>query len=155
MWGDHDELEIFLEICLIPSRIDQKLKNKEEIHGSLKGKLAQKLWAVDAFMGAILWGRGSDSLGQCRGSRICGKFASIFASKGPRSRYDRATIASRSSHDRASIMILIISQSPSDQVGESSLRFRAKGATIAARSHRDRGSIAPRLWSSSTSFLRR
>ena len=29
MWGDHDELEIFLEIRLIPSRIDQKLKNKE------------------------------------------------------------------------------------------------------------------------------
>ena len=28
MKGDHDELEIFLEICLIPSRIDQKLKNK-------------------------------------------------------------------------------------------------------------------------------
>ena len=26
--GGHDELEIFLEICLIPSRIDQKLKNK-------------------------------------------------------------------------------------------------------------------------------
>ena len=26
--GDHDELKIFLEIRLIPSRIDQKLKNK-------------------------------------------------------------------------------------------------------------------------------
>ena len=41
MRGDHDELEIFLEIRLIPSRIDQKLKNKERIHGFLKGKLAQ------------------------------------------------------------------------------------------------------------------
>ena len=34
------KLEIFLEICLIPSRIDQKLKNKGRIHGFLKGKLA-------------------------------------------------------------------------------------------------------------------
>ena len=47
------ELEIFLEICLIHSRIDQKLKNKGRIHGFLKGKLAQKSWAVDTFMGAI------------------------------------------------------------------------------------------------------
>ena len=26
--GDHDKLEIFLEICLIPSGIDQNFKNK-------------------------------------------------------------------------------------------------------------------------------
>ena len=57
--GDHDDLEIFLKIRLIPSRIDQKFKNNEEIHGVLKGKLAQKSWAVDAFMGANLRRRGS------------------------------------------------------------------------------------------------
>ena len=28
--GDHDELEIFLKICLIPSRIDQKLSLQRE-----------------------------------------------------------------------------------------------------------------------------
>ena len=39
--GDHDELEIFLEIRLIPSRMDQKLKNKREIHQFLERKLAQ------------------------------------------------------------------------------------------------------------------
>ena len=27
--GDHDELEIFLEICLISSRIDRKLRKEE------------------------------------------------------------------------------------------------------------------------------
>ena len=57
--GGHDDLEIFLEIFLIPSRIDQKLKNNEEIHGFLKGKLAQKSWAVDAFIGADLRHHGS------------------------------------------------------------------------------------------------
>ena len=35
------ELMTFIEICLISSRIDQKLKNKGRIHGFLKGKLAQ------------------------------------------------------------------------------------------------------------------
>ena len=35
------ELKTFLEIRLISSRIDQKLKNNEELHGFLKRKLAQ------------------------------------------------------------------------------------------------------------------
>ena len=47
------ELKTFLEIRLISSRIDQKLKNKGRIHGFLKGKLAKQSWAVDAFVGAI------------------------------------------------------------------------------------------------------
>ena len=89
--------------------MDQKLKNKGEIHGFLKGKLGPILRLFDAIVEAVLLGRGSDSLGRCRGSWICGKFASIFASKGPRSRHDRATIAPRSGHDRASIVILVIS----------------------------------------------
>ena len=116
--GDHDEIEIFLEICLIPSRIDQKLKNKGRIHGFLKGKLARRSWAIEAVVEAVLGGRGSDSLGRCRGSPIGGKLVSIFASKEPRSRLDRATIAPRSGHDRVLIVILAISRSPSGQVGE-------------------------------------
>ena len=96
MRGDHDELEIFLKICLIPSRIDQKFKKKREIHGFLKGKLGPILRPFDAIVEAVLRGHGSYSLGQCRGCRICGKFTSIFASKGPRSRHDRATIVHRS-----------------------------------------------------------
>ena len=39
--GDHEELEIFLKILLIPSRIDQKLRRKKGITLVLKGKLAQ------------------------------------------------------------------------------------------------------------------
>ena len=94
--GDHDELEIFLKICLIPSRIEQKLKNKGGKYMLLKGKLGLILRPFDAIVEAVLRGRGSDSLGRCCGSRICSKFASIFASKRPRSRHDRATIVRRS-----------------------------------------------------------
>ena len=61
MRGDHDELEIFLEICLIPSRIDQKLKNKGRIHGFLKGKLGPILRQFDVDVGADWKRRGSDS----------------------------------------------------------------------------------------------
>ena len=52
------ELKSFLEIWLISSRIDQKLKNKGRIHGFLKGKLAQKSWAIEAVVGAVLMRRG-------------------------------------------------------------------------------------------------
>ena len=61
------ELKTFLEIGLISSRIDQKLKNKEEVHGFLKGKLAQKSCAIEAVVGADSWRRGNGSLGRCRG----------------------------------------------------------------------------------------
>ena len=37
--GDHDELEIFLEIRLIPSRIDQKLREKKGEYTGFKGKI--------------------------------------------------------------------------------------------------------------------
>ena len=59
MRGDHDELEIFLEICLIPSRIDQKLKNKEGKYIFLKGELGPILRAIEAVVGAELKRRGS------------------------------------------------------------------------------------------------
>ena len=47
------ELKTFLEIRLISSPIDQKLKNKGRIHGFLKGKLAQISWPIDAVVGAV------------------------------------------------------------------------------------------------------
>ena len=53
------ELKTFLEIRLISSRIDQKLKNKREIHRFLKRILAQKSWAIDTVVGADLRRRGS------------------------------------------------------------------------------------------------
>ena len=68
--GDHDELEIFLEICLISSRIDQKLKNKGEIHGFLKGKLAKNRGQLSAVVGADLKHRESDSPWRRRGFQI-------------------------------------------------------------------------------------
>ena len=60
MRWDHDELEIFLEIRLIPSRIDQKLKNKEAKYIFLKGELGSILRLIEAVVGAKLKRRGSD-----------------------------------------------------------------------------------------------
>ena len=63
MRGDDDELEIFLEVRLIPSRIDQKLSFKGRNRFVLKRKLAQRSWPIEAVvrrfgevMGAIPWG---------------------------------------------------------------------------------------------------
>ena len=64
------KLKTFLEIHLISSRIDQKLKNKEGKYMLLKGKLGPILRAIEAIVGAVLRGRGSDSLARCRGSQI-------------------------------------------------------------------------------------
>ena len=57
------ELKTFLETRLISSRVDQNLKNKEGIHGFLKGKLARfrgrlmRSWGRFAgFVGAVPWG---------------------------------------------------------------------------------------------------
>ena len=61
------ELKTFLEICLISSRIDQKLKNKKREYTLLKGNLAQKWWPIDAVVGVDCRGRGSDYLGRHRG----------------------------------------------------------------------------------------
>ena len=70
MQGDHDELKIFLEIRLIPSRIDQKLKNKRGKYMLLKREIGPKLWAIEAVVGAESRHRGSDSLARRRCSRI-------------------------------------------------------------------------------------
>ena len=61
------ELKTFLEICLISSRIDQKLKNKKGDYMLLKGILAQQSWPIDAVVGADCRGRGNDSNGRRRG----------------------------------------------------------------------------------------
>ena len=53
MRADHDELEIFLEIRLIPSRIDQQFKNKGRNTSVLKRKFAHKSWAIEAVAGVV------------------------------------------------------------------------------------------------------
>ena len=70
MRGDHDELEIFLEICLIPSRIDQNLRTKKGITSVLKRKISPESWAIEAVVEAVLQGRGRKSLARRRSSRI-------------------------------------------------------------------------------------
>ena len=97
--GDHDELEIFLKIHLIPSRIDQKLKNKREIHRFLKGNFARRSWPIDAVVGAICRGRESCSLGIDRGFNSATNLLQFRFRK----HHDRAKIASWSFHDRVAI----------------------------------------------------
>ena len=87
------ELKSFLEIRLIPSRIDQKLKNNEKLYGFLKRKLARRWWPFDPVVGTDSWRHGGDFTWRRRGSQLSGESALIFASKEPRSRHDRATIA--------------------------------------------------------------
>ena len=106
--GDHDELEIFLEIRLISSRINQKLKNKGRIHGFLKGKLARRSWAIEAVVEAICRGHGSGSLGRRRGFQIGHELRDNFASNEPRLHHDRATIVPQSGHDHGWIVISIL-----------------------------------------------
>ena len=61
------ELKTILEIRLISSRIDQKLKNKDGKYMFLKSNLAQKSWPTGAVVGAICRSRGSGSSGLRRG----------------------------------------------------------------------------------------
>ena len=55
--GEHDELEIFLEICLIPSRIDQKLRTKKGEYMLFKEEI-----------GLEVVGNGGDRGGDLQGS---------------------------------------------------------------------------------------
>ena len=57
------ELKTFLEIRLIASRIDQKLKNKGRIHGFLKGnwpedrgQLKRSWGLINGVVGEVPWG---------------------------------------------------------------------------------------------------
>ena len=51
--GDHDELEIFHEICLIHFTNRSKVEEQEGKYMLLKGILAEKSWPIDAVVGAI------------------------------------------------------------------------------------------------------
>ena len=95
------ELKTFLEICLISSRIDQKLKNKGRIHGFLKEKLAQKSWAIEGVVGADSRRRGGGFTWRHHSFRIGLEQATILLQKEPRSRHDCAVIGLRSCVDRA------------------------------------------------------
>ena len=100
------ELKTLLEIPLISSRIDQKLKNKEGKYMILKGKLGQNRGQLRDRGGGLMASRG-----RFRGHRSWLQFrnesvvslASIllpnshdFRHNRPRSRHDRATTGSRS-----------------------------------------------------------
>ena len=154
--GDHNELEIFLEICLISSRIDQKLKNNEEQHGALKGEIGPKIVAIELVVRADLRHRGRGSLGRLCSSRTCDEFflnlASISLHKNPRSRHDRATITPQSGHDRASIVIPELSRSPSNPIEMIPQRKTHDRGLITTRSQLDWTAIVEFFHESSPPF---
>ena len=97
--GDHEELKILLQIRLIASRINQKLKNKGENTSVLKRILAQKFGLFDAIVGADeTWPWFRKSWPWFRGNR-----GLDFAARKTRSRLIVAMIARRSGHNRAAI----------------------------------------------------
>ena len=99
----------------------------------LNEKLARQSWPIEAFMGAVFKRRGGDSLGMGHGFKSATNwldFSFNFASRLPRF---SPRFSSRSGHDRASIVVLVLLQSPS-----------IRPAMIPRRNLLDRGSIAPR-----------
>ena len=94
--GDHDELEIFLEICLIHFTNRSKVEEQRENTWLFKGKISPKSWAIEAVVEAIFRGRWSGSLGRRRGFGIGHELALIPLQSEPRSGHDRATIGRRS-----------------------------------------------------------
>ena len=139
--GDHDELKIFLEIRLITSRIDQKLRRKGEVHGYLKRELVRRSWVIDAVVEAFCKGRGSGSTWRGCGFNSATNLTSISLQNEPRSWHDRATIGPRSGHDRALIVVLDLGRPPSSLVG---MIPRQKEVPIVARSSSDRAAIGSR-----------
>ena len=105
--GNHDELKIFLEIRLIPSRIDQKLSLKEGKYMLLKEGIRPEIVGDEMIVEADLQRRGSDFLARRCNSQICGEFssklASMYATFAPRSGHDHAVIGPRSWLDPRSL----------------------------------------------------
>ena len=130
---------MFLKICLIPSRIDQKFSFKGRNTLVLKREIGPKSWAIEAVVGAVFQGRGSDSLGRIRSSHIGREF-----------RFEFAPNSHHFSHDRATIVVLAVRRSPSPRRrGDSTtfaLRSRLDRAAIAVRSDRDRGVLPRSVW---------
>ena len=149
------ELKNFLETRLISSQVDQKLKNKEEIHGFLKRELAQRSWAWRGrFLGRGSWLQFRNQSASISPPNIM-HFSRDRATIGSRSGHDRVTIGPRLGHDRATIGPRSWSWSFVDRRPLDWRRFHHVNSPIAARSRRDRGSIRPRSWSSSTTPPRR
>ena len=149
------ELKTFIETRLISLRVDQKLKNKEGKYMLLKREIGPKSWAIEAVVGTVLQGRGSNSLWRIRSSHIGREFRFEFSPNSHHFSHDRATIEPRSGHDRTTIRPRSWSWPSVDRRRIEWRRFHHVNSPIAARSHRDRGSIGPRSWSSSMICVRR
>ena len=106
MRGDHDELEIFLEIRLIPFTNRSKVSFQRENTWLYKEDFSPKSWAIEAVVGADLRRRGGGFHWAASWLQSRDESTLISLQKNhdrttirPRSRHDRATIAPRSGHD--------------------------------------------------------
>ena len=100
MCGDHDELEIFLEIHLIYFTNRSKVKEQGRNTWLFKGRISRNTWVIEAVLGAVLRSPGSDSLARRRGFNFVTNLLQFRFQK----HHDRAMIAfnftSKRSHDR-------------------------------------------------------
>ena len=142
----HSWKQRILEIRLISSQINQKLKKKREIHHFLKRNLAQKPWPIGAVVGAICRGRGSGSFGRRRGFNLMMNPPQFWRWIGFDREHDRPAIGPQLSGD----WILIAWRSSCDRGASINVAFDAvigddRGA-IGTRLRDDRVTIARRSW---------
>ena len=105
----------------------------------LKRNLVRRSWAMEAIVEAVCKGRGSGSLGRRRSSLMDHELVTNSLQFSFEMAMSFATIGPRSRRDRATIVVLVSYRSPSDRLEKISLRQLP-----------NYGSIAPRSRSSST-----
>ena len=97
MQGDHDELEIFLEIHLIAFTNRSKFKfQRRENTCFLKRKLGLTSWVMERVVSADLQRRGCDSVGMDRGFNVATDWPGISSFVGLTLLQNEATIGPRS-----------------------------------------------------------
>ena len=110
----------------------------------LKREIGPKIVGQWSGRGGDLKGRGSGSTWRGRGFNSATILTGFHSQKASNFCHDRSTIAPRSGHNRASIVILEIGRSPSDPIGSIPRQNLCDRGSIAPRSQLDRGSIRPR-----------
>ena len=105
----------------------------------LKRKLGRRSWAMEAIVEAVCKGRGSGSLGRRRSSWIDHELVTNLLQFSFEMATNFATIGPRSRHDRATILVLVIRLSPSDRLEKISLRQLLDYGAIAEFFHASSG----------------
>ena len=143
MQGDHDELKIFLEIRLIPSRIDQKFSFQRETYIGFKEEIGLEIVSNGGDRGGGLMASRGRFLGCGSWLQFRDESASISPPNIMHFSHDQATIGPRWGHDCATIGPRSWSWSFVDRRPLDWRRFHHVNSPIAVRSDHDRG-VLPR-----------